>query len=96
MGHLLWMKAEHESWENEGGHLSSTFGRVVSTPRCDLAYQAVLTRGTGVRTERAFATSREAEAFIRRNTPRPPARCTLYDRPAGESLCSNSQSEVSS
>jgi hypothetical protein len=33
---------------------------------------------------------REAEAFIRRNTPIPAARRTLYDRAASDSLASKS------
>ena len=38
---------------------------------------------------------REAEAFIRRNTPRPAERCTLFDRAAGEGLSSKFPNEVS-
>ena len=33
-------------------------------------------------TERPFASMRAAEAYIRRNTPRPAARSTLWDRDA--------------
>jgi|SRR5690242_10310534 len=80
------MKIQLESWDNEGGHMSSTAGRVVSTPRCVMPYRVVLTHDVGAPTECAFATMQEAEAFIRRNTPRPAARCTLFDRAADEAL----------
>lgn len=79
-------KVEQENWDNEGGHMSSTGGRVVRTPGCYLPYKAVLTHGVGECTERPFGTMREAEAFIRRNTPLPIARSTLRDRAAGEGL----------
>jgi hypothetical protein len=77
-------KAEEESRENEGGHMSSTCGRVVCTPGAALPYKAVLARAGQADSERAFATMREAEAFIRRNTPTPAVRSTLYDRGAGD------------
>ena len=68
--------------------MSSTAGCVVRTPGCDMPYKAVLAHEVGGPTEHAFATMQEAEAFIRRNTPRPPARCTLFDRAADEGLSS--------
>ena len=80
------VKLEQENWDNEGGHMSSTAGRVVSTPRCAMPYKVVLTRDVGEPTEYAFPTMQEAEAFIRRNTPRPAARCRLFDRAANEGL----------
>jgi hypothetical protein len=89
------MNAEQDNWDNEGGHMSSLAGRVVRTPGCDMPYKAVLTRDGGERTEHTFATMREAEAFIRRNTPPPAARCTLFDRAAGEGLSSKPLREVS-
>jgi hypothetical protein len=89
------MKAEQENWDNEGGHMSSTAGRVVRTPGCDMPYKVVLTDDVRKRTELAFATMQEAEAFIRRNTPRPAARCTLFDRAADECLSSNLLREAS-
>jgi hypothetical protein len=55
---------------------------VVSTPGSDLPYKAVLSHQGRNDSEHAFPTIREAEAFIRRNTPAPPARRTLYDRDA--------------
>ena len=80
------MKAEQENWDNEGGHMNSTAGRVVRTPRGVMPYKVVLTHDVGPATEYAFATMQEAEAFIRRNTPRPAARCSLFDRAADEVL----------
>jgi hypothetical protein len=74
-----------ESWDNEGGHMSSTCGRVVRTPGAELPYKVVLTHPGRPESARAFATMREAEAFIRRNTPFPASRCNLYDRDAGQS-----------
>ena len=65
---------------NEGGHMSSTAGRIVRTPNSTLSYKVVLSHHRRAETERAFSTIREAEAFIRRNTPIPAARNTLYDR----------------
>jgi hypothetical protein len=75
-------KAEEESWDNEGGHMSSTCGRVVRTPDASLPYKVVLTHHGRAESARAFASVREAEAFIRRNTPVPTPRSTLYDRDA--------------
>jgi len=69
--------------ENEGGPMSATDGRVIHRPAAALPYVAVLSRYEGEATEHGFATMREAEAFIKRNTP--PAGRTLsrlYDRPA--------------
>jgi len=63
--------------------MSCSAGRVSYTAQAALPYQAVMTRAQGQPLYRSFATMREAEAFIRRNTP-VPARTisTLYDRPA--------------
>jgi hypothetical protein len=71
-----------EVWENEGGHMSSRFGRIVRHPADPLPYKVVLSHDGGGESERAFATMREAEAFVRRNTPRPRPRSTLWDRAA--------------
>ena len=69
--------------ENEGGPMSATDGRVIHRPADALPYVAVLSRYEGEATEHGFATMREAEAFIKRNTP-PVGRTLsrLYDRPA--------------
>lgn len=75
-------KDDENSWINHGGHMSSASGLVVSTPGNDLAYKVILTCHGGEDSERPFATMREAEAFIRHNTPVPTARRTLYDRDA--------------
>jgi hypothetical protein len=80
------MKREEQTWENEGGHMSATSGCVVRVEGAALPYLAVLAHHGSEPTEHAFATMREAEAFIKRNTP-PPGRTLsqLYDRPAGDS-----------
>ena len=75
-------KREEQSWDNEGGHMSSTSGRVMRVSRTDLPYVVTLEHHGGEMSEHAFAAMREAEAFIRRNTPVPSAvLATTYDRP---------------
>ena len=64
--------------------MSSTAGRVVGTPGAAMPYKVILSLENGKTTEHAFATIREAEDFIRRNTPRPLGRSTTYDHGAGE------------
>ena len=87
------MNADTETWDNEGGqistaeggHMSSSSGRVVRVPGAELPYTVILTRLHLVDLSRSFRTMREAEAFVRRNTPVPaPVLSTLYDRAAGE------------
>ncbi len=69
----------------EGGHMSSTFGRVIQRPGAGLPFVAILSHHGSECTEHAFATMREAEAFIKRNTPVPArALSALYDRPASD------------
>jgi hypothetical protein len=76
---------EHDALHgnDEGGHMSCTSGRIVSTPGAESAYKAVMTREDGATFEVSFASMGEAEAFIRRNTPSPPSRSTTYDRDPG-------------
>jgi len=38
----LAMKPEEDVWNNEGGHMNSSCGLVVSTPGSDLPYKAIL------------------------------------------------------
>jgi len=79
------MKREEQTVENEGGHMSSTAGRVTRVSGAELPYVAILSHHESEATEHAFATMREAEAFIKRNTP--PTRrslSALYDRPASD------------
>lgn len=71
--------SREDNWDNEGGHMSSTQGRVVHTPHARFPYKVVLTHHGSADSARAFDTMREAEAFIRRNTPVPSPRSTLYD-----------------
>ena len=67
---------------NEGGHMSCIAGRIVSTSGAQSPFKAVMTLEDGGTFERGFATMGEAEAYIRRNTPRPSARSTTYDHSA--------------
>jgi hypothetical protein len=66
--------------ENEGGHMSCTTGRIVSRPDAQKPFVAVMTREDGSTFEVTFAIMGEAEAFVRRNTPRPAERSTTYDQ----------------
>lgn len=80
------MKPEEQAWDNEGGHMSSTEGRVTHVPGAELPYVVVLTHHESETTEHSFATMHEAEAFIKRNTPVPGRPLSaLYDRPASDS-----------
>lgn len=90
----LAMEDGENNWINKGGHMNSAYGLVVSTPGNDLPYKVILTCHGGEDSERPFATMRQAEAFIRHNTPVPTARRTLYDRPAEAGLSSASSREV--
>jgi hypothetical protein len=67
----------------EGGPMSSTAGHVIHRRGAGLPFVAVLAHFGGESSEHGFATMREAEAFIKRNTP-PTGRSLseLYDRPA--------------
>jgi hypothetical protein len=80
------MKLEEQTRDNEGGHMSSTEGRVTRVPGAELPYVVVLTHHESETTEHSFATMQEAEAFVKRNTPVPGrALSALYDRPASDS-----------
>lgn len=71
--------------DNEGGHMSATAGRVKHVAGADLPFVVTLTHQKYEATEHPFATMREAEAFIERNTPVPRAALSsLYDRPASD------------
>ena len=80
------LKVEEESWDNEGGHMSASCGRVVRTPGAELPYKVMLTRDGRAETTHSFATMREAESFIRRSTPVSPARSTLRDHDEGQAF----------
>lgn len=77
------MKVQAQSWDNEGGHMSCTGGRIVRTTEGDMPYRVIMTREGGETSEHEFSSMQEAEAFIRRNTPLPAARSTLHDHDAG-------------
>lgn len=76
--------SDEKRGQRESGHMSATSGRVIYRVAAELSYVAVLEH-EGSETEHAFATMREAEAFIKRNTPVPQGKLSaLYDRAAGE------------
>jgi hypothetical protein len=76
---------DSRDWDNEGGHMSSTAGRVTHVAGAALPYVAVLSHHAREATQHSFATMREAEAFIKRNTPvTGPGLSALYDRPASD------------
>lgn len=77
------MKGEEQVWDKEGGHMSSTAGRIKRVSDAKLPYLVTLAHHGGKPSEHAFSTMREAEAYIKRNTPVPGAiLSTAYDRPA--------------
>ena len=76
-------KGDAQQRANEGGHMSCTRGRIVSSPGTGLPFTAIMTREDGGTFEVAFATMSDAEAFIRRNTPSPSRRSTTYDHDLG-------------
>ena len=79
------LKREEQAWENEGGHMSAVSGAVVYVPGTGQPFVAIMSRHGSEPTEHAFATMREAEAFIKRNTPVPGRTLSkLYDRPASD------------
>ena len=79
------IKREEQASDDEGGHMSSTAGRVTRVPGGDLPYIVTLAHHGSESSEHSFATMREAEAFIQRNTPVPRrALSSLYDRPASD------------
>jgi hypothetical protein len=79
------MRDAEKAWDSEGGHMSSTAGRVMHVSGSDLPYVVILAHHGCDASEHGFATMREAEAFIKRNTPIPGrALSALYDRPAGD------------
>jgi hypothetical protein len=79
------IKRDEQSWDNEGGHMSSTAGRVTRVSGADLPFVVTLSHHGSETTEHHFATMREAEAYIKRNTPLPGTVLpTTYDRPPSE------------
>jgi hypothetical protein len=89
-----WQETDPASLDNEGGHMSSLAGRVMRVFSAELPYVAVLSHRGSETTERGFGTMREAEAYIKRNTPVPRALLsTTYDRPASASRGSPIETE---
>ena len=56
-----------------------SYGRIVRLAEPDLPYKVILMHADQPAAERSFATLREAEAFLRRNTPRARPRSTGWD-----------------
>lgn len=80
------MKCDEQAFKDEGGHMSSTAGHVTHVAGAERPYVVVLSHHGSDATEHAFATMREAEAFIKRNTPVPARTLSaLYDRPPSDS-----------
>jgi hypothetical protein len=78
-------EAETKRAHDEGRPLTSIAGRVMQVAGADLPYVVTLTHPGSEATEHSFATIREAEAFIKRNSPAPGnALSSLYDRPASD------------
>ena len=89
------LRQDEHAWDNEGGHMSSTGGRVVRKPEAELPYVVTLTHHLSEATEHSFASMREAEAFIKRNTPVPgTVLSTTYDRPAPSGPISDTESSM--
>jgi hypothetical protein len=87
------LRQDGQAWDNEGGHMSSTGGRIMRKPEAELPYVVTLTHHLREATEHSFASMREAEAFIKRNTPVPGAvLSTTYDRPAPSASISDTES----
>ena len=85
---------EEPAGDNEGGHMSSTAGRIKRVSHSQLPYLVTLAHHGGQPSEHAFSTMREAEAYIKRNTPVPGAiLSTTYDRPASEPQTSATHTE---
>jgi len=89
-------RSQEQCWENEGGHMSSTAGRVTRICDPDLPYVVSLSHHGSETTQHHFATMREAEAYIKRNTPMPAAvLSTTYDRPPTQPRASPTHMESS-
>ena len=74
------IKKVRERRGNEGGHMSCISGRIVRVNGTGKPFKAIMSQEGSRTIEREFATMREAEAFVRQNTPRGVERSTLYDR----------------
>ena len=60
----------------------ATRGRIVQTPTGKKPYKVVLEHDDAPDTEQSVATMREGEDLIKKETPTPPRRSTLRDRPS--------------
>ena len=87
------LKRQEQPWANEGGHMSSTAGRIIRVAGADLPYVVVLSHHGSETTERGFSTMRDAEAYVRRNTPLPAAPSTTYNGPASAPRAMRTETE---
>ena len=69
-----------ETNEDDAGHMNCTSGRIITVRGDGKPFKAIMSRENGETSEHSFGTMREAEAFVRCNTPRPPVRSRTYDR----------------
>ena len=65
--------------------MAASGGRIVQTPTAAKPYKVVLEHDGSPDTEHRVQTMREGEALISEETPNPPKRSTLMDRPASDS-----------
>ncbi len=56
-----------------------SYGRIVHNSEADLPYKVILMHDDQPTAERSFATLRDAEAFLRKATPRARPRSTGWD-----------------
>lgn len=75
---------EQSERDDDASHLNASSGHIVHFPNAELPYKVVLEHPGRDNSDHDFATMRESEDFLRRNTPTPPARSTLVDRGPGE------------
>jgi len=88
------MKRDEPKSGDEGGHMSSMAGRVMCMPGAKQPYVVTLTHHLSDVTKHSFVTMREAEAFIKRNTPVPgDVLSTIYDRPASAPGASRTETQ---
>lgn len=79
------MRCGEQALDDDSGQLNQPSGRIMHVAGAELPYVAVLNAPAGDSTEHGFGTMREAEAFIKRNSPMRTGGTLspLYDRPAG-------------
>lgn len=76
------MKRDEQAWDNEDGHVRSTGGQVARVSGAKLPFVVTLTHHLCEATTHSFVSMREAETFIKRNTPVPGAVLSTSSWPA--------------